>query len=235
MITNKFDRRKLCEGRNFGFGFSILKKEEKENYTALMAFTACKDFLNDFIYIETTGKPLGAIYSFKHEYTGIFKDQDHFYLGFTPVHYNGGQEWNDFKLLEKTLESNLDNLIIFLNKIERLFGLEEFTKLEYIEQNIYILKVPIFWTKFGHLLSLYMLLIRCFINITKEELNKDIRDILNDKKSFIIIQDNMLFQSAKKFVEPINLEKLLNYIYPDNPSPSYIHNYGIVGRLNDKT
>ena len=68
-IINNFDRLKLSEGRNFGIGFAFLKKITNNKFETLNAFTACKDYLNDLIYVETTKKNLTRIHGFKHEIT----------------------------------------------------------------------------------------------------------------------------------------------------------------------
>src|SRR5690606_37894755 len=102
IIKDEQDRSVLGEGRNFGFGFSILNKEEN-TYNTLMPFTACKDYLNDFVYVEQTKLPLGKIHGFKHEYTGILQDTDHFYLGIKAVHYKGGSKWDRFDELTELI------------------------------------------------------------------------------------------------------------------------------------
>lgn len=232
MITNKFDRNKLAEGRNYGCGFSFLKKLKKGNFKTLMPFTACKDYLNDFVYVETTNKPLSIIYGFKHDYTGILNKKKYFYLGFKAVHYKGGDIWNNFDEFQNLTQNNYNNLILFLNKLEVLFKIKSKTKLEYIEDNTIILKVPIFWSKFTFLISLYTLYIRCFMSITDEDLKKDISILINEYSKFPIKADNMLYQGSKiLFTNKTIFDNLLKYEYPNNCNSGFIHNFGISGRI----
>lgn len=229
MIQNNFDRKILGEGRNYGFGFSFLKKVKENEYETLMPFTACKDYLNDFVYVEITKKPLSKVYGFKHKYTGIFENQEYFYLGITALDYINGTAWKGKLDLEDKLNSTFKNLILFLNKLEEFFKLDKFTEFEYLEDNILILKVPIFWSNFNFLISLYTLYIRCFVNITKEELQKDLKELIN-RESYLK-EDLMLLKSSSRWID--FLPDLLEYKYSDKPDAYKIHNFGISARVNE--
>lgn len=228
-VTDTFNRKSLNEGRNFGLGFSILEKTDSE-YKALCAFTACKDYLNDFIYVEGTGLKLGNAYGFTHTYTGKLKNQDYFYTGFRPVHYNNGNKYIDFDKLGSILKGNQNNIIKFLSKLEKEFGLDKFSEVEDCIDDVLIIKTPAFWSKFSFIYSLYGLLIRCFVDVTAEELNKDINTLIKERKTTFIQGDISLLNSISKHF-PIDLTKLLNHTYPINPDPYTIHNGGIVARL----
>lgn len=230
-VVDTFNRKSLGEGRNFGLGFSILDKTDIE-YKALCAFTACKDYLNDLIYVEGTGLALGSIYGFTHKYTGKLKGQDYFYTGFRPVHYNHGSNYADFDKLGKLLKANQVNIVKFLNKLEKEFGLDKLTEVEDHIDDVLILKTPSFWSKFSFMYSLYGLMIRCFVDVTTEELNKDINTLIKERKTTFINGDISLLMSCQKYF-PIDLKKLLNYTYPINPNSGTIHNGGIVARLQN--
>src|SRR5690606_34000592 len=103
-------------------------------------FTACKDYLNDFVYVEQTKLPLGKIHGFKHEYTGILQDTDHFYLGIKAVHYKGGSKWDRFDELTELINTNSNNLVEFINKMEVVFNLDTYTTIEILQDNTLILK-----------------------------------------------------------------------------------------------
>lgn len=233
IVENKFDRGKLGEGRNYGLGFSILKKITDSKYKALMAFTACKDYLNDFVYVEGTGNALGAAHGFKHTYTGILKDQDYFYVGLRPLNSNHTTTKHKyFDTVSNALKNNQNNIISFLNKLEKELKCKDLTTLEVYTDDILILKAPIFWTKFSFMFSMYGLLIRCFLNVTEEELkDNDIFNIIVSKKNCLIPEDGSLLLSCQKYFKNFNLEKVLDYKYIEPAQPYTIHNYGIVGRL----
>lgn len=232
-VEDKFDRSILGEGRNYGLGFSILKKESDTNYKALMAFTACKDYLNDFMYVEGTSNALGMAHGFKHNYTGILKDQDHFFVGLRPLHYkNRGSKYPGFDKVKDALKDNSSNIISFLNKLETEFKCETLSRFEAYTDDILILRTPIFWSKFSFMFSMYGLLVRCFLNVTEEELKDEIFNVIINKKNCLIPEDGSLLLSSQKYFKDFNLEKLLDFKYIEPAQPYVIHNYGIVGRLS---
>lgn len=231
-VIDQFDRKKLTEGRNYGVGFSILDKLNDSEYKALMPFTACKDYLNDFIYIETTNKPLSIIYGFKHTYTGILKDKDYLYLGINTLHYNNSNnKYDKFDEVQNLVKNNGKNIVKFLNKVEEAFKQKDLTVFEDQIEDILILKVPIFWSKFSFLFSLYLLFIRVFIDITEEETKKDVYTLIKDKNTPLIVADNMLFKATQKLFLNLDLEALLDYKYPEGAQSGTIHNFGINSRL----
>lgn len=231
-ITDNFDRKKLGEGRNFGLGFSILKKLEDSNFETLMAFTACKDYLNDFMYVEHFNKVLGIAHGFKHEYTGILKDQKFFYSGFRALNSNHSTEKHqDFDKIQKAIVENYTNIIRSINQLEEFFNLEDKTKFESLIDDVLLVKTPVFWSTYPFLFSMYGLFIRCFLNVTEEESNLDITTLVKNKEITLISQDRIMMEPMKKFFNKPNKEKLLEYKYIDNV-PSYtVHNYGINSRL----
>ena len=64
MITENYKRKELGEGRDHGLGFAFLKKNKKDDYETRNAFTACKDYLNDLIYVENTEREIDKIHGF---------------------------------------------------------------------------------------------------------------------------------------------------------------------------
>jgi len=237
MIKDNFNRKILNEGRDYGFGFSFLNKNniiitgdsiQDISYETLMPFTACKDYLNDFVYIETTKKPLSKIYGFEHKYTGVFEGKEYFYLGIKALNYNHGNfDWPGKSDLQNNINNNSKNLILFLNKLEEFFKLDTITEFENLIEDTLILKVPIFWSSFNFLISLYTLYIRCFINISEEELKKDLKELI--ERQPYLKEDLMLLKSSCRWME---FDKLLEYKYPDNVDAHNIHNSGISARIN---
>jgi len=68
-------RSKLGEGRNYGVGFTILNKIGSK-FETYLPFTACRDYLNDFAYVESTKKEIGEIYGYNHKLLNCF-DNNH--------------------------------------------------------------------------------------------------------------------------------------------------------------
>lgn len=232
-VNEKFKRGILNEGRDFGLGFSILKRKEEGVYDTMMPFTACKDYLNDFVYVEGTGKALDSIYGFQHKYTGEFKDKDCFLLGLRPLHTNHGSTYKDFDKIKDFLNSNKVNIVRFINNLEVTFGVKELTTLENHIDDVLILKCNIFWFKFSFLFSLFGLLIRCFLDVTEEEVKKDVLSLIETRKNCFITGDISLLMSIQKNFTKFDLDKFLDYKYQDNPNSSTLHNYGVVGRMQE--
>lgn len=239
MIVNNFSRKPLVEGRNFGFGFGFVNKInaiisgdniQEARYELMTPISACKDYLNDFVYVEATGLPLESAFGFKHDYTGVLKDKEYFYLAVTSLDYKSGSPWDGKKDLNYQLNNNFKNLIKFINKVEDFFKLDRYTEFEHLENNILILKLPIFWFKFHFLMSLYALYVRCFVNISDKDLQRSLEDLINNREPYLR-QDNMLLKSSARWIE---FDNLLDYEYPKELlGPMVVHNSGISARVNE--
>lgn len=230
-VKEKFNRKELSEGRTFGIGFGILKKNSNKKYETLHAITACKDYLNDFVFIENTKKPLSKIHGFKHFYTGELVNKRFFYLSISAVEKNhtGDGGWKNLVKCRDILKTNIKTLIFNINKLEEYLGIfSSRTSLKGISKdgNI-VLRVPIFWSKFPFLISLYTLFLRCVFN--KKEEFTDLKKELVKHNPFIE-QDKYLLQSIVSFLKIDKLKKqIINYKIPNLSIPvGEIHNGGIV-------
>lgn len=213
-IIEKQKRSILNEGRNFGVGFSILKKV-KSNFETLIAFTACKDYLNDIIYSETNNVEVSKIHGFYYEYQNLFKFKRFFYLGVKSLHYTY-QNWKQFEECDNLIKTNYKNVEKVLNIIEDKLNLKTKTTVELDEETL-IFKVPIYWSKSTQLISLYTLIIRCFINITDEQINNF--DKIDLQYKCLIDADNFLFHNILKVLENPTLnymEDITNKVHPHN-------------------
>lgn len=223
-------RSKLQEGRDFGIGFTILNKINK-GFKTYLPFTACRDYFNDFIFVESKKTEIGNIYGYDHKLLNCFKNKKCFYLGVNTLNYSCGRSWLKKEDAELVLSSNYKNLEYFLNKIEEKLGLKSKTTIELDERTL-ILKAPSYWKKSTPLISAYTLLIRCFFNIEDDfEFNKD---NIEAHKPFID-SDNYFMKTCFKFIDNIgivNFEKVnynsYNVVYTNK---SKVHNFGIQGFL----
>jgi len=92
IIEADISRSTLLEGRSYGLGFSILKKENRK-LKKLIPTTACKDYLNDIVHIENYNVITGYVYGFNHSYSNYFEiDKVHMYMLLEPLHYKNGGE-----------------------------------------------------------------------------------------------------------------------------------------------
>jgi len=225
-------RGKLGEGRNFGIGFSILNKKN-DKFETYLPFTACRDYLNDFSYVEYTKKEIGTIYGYNHKLLNCFHNKRIFYLGVNTLDYNNyGGEWIKKEEALQILVNNHKFLERFLNNIEQEVGIKGRTKIS-LDEDVLIIKAPIYWSKTTALISAYTLLIRCFFNIKEEDLQQSMEDLMNNHKCFIQ-DDSYMKKSCIEFYNKLKTDKFdkVNYANLKITSASSVHNFGIQGYLS---
>jgi hypothetical protein len=228
-------RSKLSEGRNYGIGFTILNKKGSK-FETYLPFTACRDYLNDFAYVESTKKEIGRIYGYNHKLLNCFDNKNIVYFGVNILHRNDGGKYDKFDECQKTLIDNYKNLEHFLNKIETDFNIKIKSSIE-LDEDTLIIKCSKFWVKSTPLISVYTLLIRCYFNIDPVG-NQFTSNILKDNVPFINV-DSMMKKPCIDFYE-LYLNNKSKFINPDYNSyglvkenkPGLIHNFGIAGFIN---
>ena len=224
-------RSKLCEGRDFGVGFTILNKKGSK-FETYLPFTACRDYLNDFAYVESTKKEIGKIYGYDHKILNCFDNKNIVYFGVKTLHRNKEGNYDKFDECQSKLINNYIHLEIFLNKIETDLNIKIKTRIE-LDEDTLIIKCSKFWVKSTPLISVYTLLIRCYFNTDLE--GNSIVDILKNNVPFINA-DSMMKKPCIDFYELYsnNKSKFINPDYngyglvKDN-NPGLIHNFGIDG------
>jgi len=226
-------RNKLREGRDFGIGFSILKKIGKK-FETYLPFTACRDYLNDFIFVEREKKEIGNAYGYNHKLLNCFIGKRYFFLGVNTLHKNKNNGlWNLKEEALVILINNYKNLELFINKIELDLGLKSKTTIE-LDEDTLIFRVPIYWSKTTPLISVYTLLIRCFFNVKKDFIFTE--DNLQNHKAFIS-EDSYYIPLCNKFYKNIGKIKYHNFDYKDYGITykiwSGVHNFGIQGFLKN--
>ena len=138
-------RSKLCEGRNYGVGFTILNKKGSK-FETYLPFTACRDYLNDFAYVESTKNEIGEIYGYNHKLLNCFDNKNIVYFGVKTLHRNNDGEYDKFDECQKTLVDNYKNLQLFLNEIEAQSDIKIKTSIE-LDEDTLIIKCSKFWVK----------------------------------------------------------------------------------------
>ena len=106
------ERSKLFEGRNFGVGFTILNKKGSK-FETYLPFTACRDYLNDFAYVESTKKEIGKIHGYDHKVLNCFDNKNIVYFGVKALHKNNQGNYDKFDELQNILINNYVHLEIF--------------------------------------------------------------------------------------------------------------------------
>ena len=135
------ERSKLCEGRNYGVGFTILNKKGSK-FETYLPFTACRDYLNDFAYVESTKKEIGQIYGYDHKLLNCFDKKNIVYFGVKTLHRNKEGNYDKFDECQSKLINNYIHLEIFLNKIETDLNIKIKTRIE-LDEDTLIINIPI--------------------------------------------------------------------------------------------
>ena len=225
-------RSSLSEGRNYGIGFAILKPVNSTNtkFETLNAFTACRDYLNDFSYVEYTKQTIGSIHGYNHKVLNVFDNKRLFYLGVNTLHRNYGGTWNKKEEALNILVSNYKVLEKLLNKFEQNIGIVSRSKIT-LDEDTLIIKAPIYWTKTTALISAYTLIIRCYFNVSNFT-NENFEQVLKEHKPFIT-DDSMYIKNCVKFYENPKLKyDQINYDNYNIKGAYTIHNFGITGYFN---
>lgn len=222
-------RSHLAEGRNYGIGFSILKKI-KSKFETYLPFTACRDYLNDFMYVEKYKKEIRTVYGYRHKLLNCFRYKKFFYLGVNSLDFKHGGSWllkNEAKLI---LINNYKNLELLINNFENMLSLKTKTTIT-IDEDTLIFKVPIYWSKSAPLISIYTLLIRCYFNVPDNFiLNKENLDL---HKPFIEEDKYYIKLVGIFFKEMITTDFInINYELFNITTTNSIHNFGIQSCLD---
>ena len=231
-ITDSQNRGILSEGRNYQMGFAFCKKVTDKKFETVQPISPCKDYLNDVVYSEHTGKKITAC-GLKYEKTGIFGDNAYLAFkiqprqndkGYEIKQTNGVREYNKDK---ENLSKNYKNIQTLLNYVEEGLKVEK-TKVVKGSDGTFLAKADKFWTSKIYLTSLYSLLIRMGQFYDGKKSPKEFLDSYNDSL------DLGLWQNAK-----IKVEKMLGGHLPEQPFDTFkthsdVHfNSGIVATKFD--
>ena len=160
LIENPY-RNKLQEGRSYGIGFAFCKRDGCK-FTGVGPISPCKDYLNDQIYSERTGKPFRA-YGYDSKKTDCFEvDYGFIAMGICPYKY--GERYTDKYKETKYLEDNYKVIGNMMAQMDNDMTLANQTQIHKCDINgRYIVSVPAFWCEFPYRISLYTLIIRIAI------------------------------------------------------------------------
>ena len=167
-IIDKYDRKVLAEGRDYGMGFAFAKKEGNK-YTAVQAITCCKDYLNDVLYAEKTGNILPEIYGFTYDKINNLNGNK-YYLIIKILPKNKGGYGYSQEVMDKdiaTLKSNYKNIQRVVNLFEAKLGIPK-TKITRGKDGYFVVSFNKFWTKTLYLFGLYTLIIRVYQNFLSD-------------------------------------------------------------------
>jgi len=157
-IINNQNRSVLTEGRNYGLGFAFLKKINDETFETVQPISPCKDYLNDVVYSEATGRPFAA-WGLKTTKQGIFEG-DHSYMALAVCKMGRSlQHYDDYDEDLENMKSNRENMEKFMHGIETKLGIGK-TKLVDVDENLKLAVMDKQWVSATYLISLYALMLR---------------------------------------------------------------------------
>jgi len=166
IVKDVQDRNKLGEGRSFQLGFGFCKRMENGEFHTVNAISPCKDYLNDVVYTEQTGKAFSAC-GLNTKVNNIFKDVEHAFLAMKVMPEKGGNcNWgySDTKMEadRKNLRENYKNVEYFINYIEDELKVGKHTIIRQSanDPDMFLLSVPLWWCRTTHLISMYSLFVR---------------------------------------------------------------------------
>lgn len=160
-VVDKQNRGKLSEGRNYGMGFAFCKREGNSmQFETVQPISPCKDYLNEPVYTEATGKASYA-YGLSYSKQGIFEEQKYGYLAIKILPYHSGGAYPKQEEHKQNLNKNYLNIQTLLRSFEEEFKIEGRTRIyKTTDSETFLLYVPLKWKEGTYLISLYTLLVR---------------------------------------------------------------------------
>ena len=232
ILDEPYERSRLNEGRESGIGYTIFHKDSANNLKPMHPFSTCKDYLNDFIYVENSEKELEQIHGFKHNFTNYFK-YSKLILGVKPLKYVGNgssHEWEGYLKSSEIFQSNHENFIKLLDFLEeKIFKVSNYNKTKFlgIIEDTWILELSPIWSKTPFSISFITLFIRCFFNYDDDINLEDIKDhdtfIADDEMLISEIFD--VIENEKTKEEMFDWDKYIKEFQEKENSD--IHNSGI--------
>ena len=221
-LIDETNRGILSEGRSYQMGFGFAKKTSNDTFKMITPVSSCKDYLNDVVYSEATGKPV-SVYGLSYKKQDIY-DDEYAYIVMSILTYKSEVAYDKYEQDIKRLEENHKKLEAFMNFFEEMLTEGIFTKIDKIDENKYLVSVPLFFTKGTYLISLYSLLLRAgqFWNGEQDPL-----DFIKNFNAYLVDVSMVkeAFPKLGRLIEngPVeqDLEKLTSSVI--------VHNCGILG------
>lgn len=170
-------RSHLNEGRQYGVSFGFLKKDG-DKFKGVMPVSACKDYLNDVVYIENSGGDPFTVYGLSTTKQDTFKEGA--FLAMSSLTYDKYSVVGDRDEVEQ-LKSNHGLMQKLTNVVEEMLGLKDRTIITPVEDNLYLLQLPMEWVSSPYAISAYGLIVRSLLWAKEGD---DLKTALGRTKSF---------------------------------------------------
>ena len=221
-LIDKQNRESLSEGRNYQMGFAFCKKIELGIYETIQPISPCKDYLNDVVFSEITGKPVTA-YGLKTKQLGIFDKRGYIAFKICPSYSNMEKD-------KQNLNNNVLNIQKFMNNFEVLLKtrkskIKKVTETEGNKGNedSFIVSLPSDFLVGTYSISLYSLLLRVSQWYDGKQ---DVMEYLKTFKAFPV--DTYIVNSALPKLERIIKEGFPKQNLSGMEGNTGVHNLGIV-------
>jgi hypothetical protein len=217
-IIDNQKRSILSEGRNYGLGFAFLNRLDENTFETVQPISPCKDYLNDVVYSEATGKPFAA-WGLKTKKQGIF-DGEHAYMVISICKL--GRSLSSYLGYDEEMElmaNNGENMAEFMHKIEAKLGIGK-TKFHQLADNLKLLEMDKQWVAGTYLISLYSLMLRVALSYKGGGVMTHIKEIDSP--------DRMMLNGIKEKLL-ILFERKGNLPKQNMTNLEDVHNHGIVG------
>ena len=224
IIDNK-NRNILNEGRSNQMGFAFLKKLDETKFETVQPISPCKDYLNVVVWAEHVDKQILA-YGLNYIKQNIFNG-DYAYICFKMCPYKYDNIYNKKQLLKdiEAIDNNYQNLNLYINEIEKLLDLKNFTIIKKLKSNLFLVYVPIYWTTYTYTISLYSLLLRACQLYNSDD--GDVIEYLSTNKIFR--PDIGLIKTALPKLQKLIKTGLITQDLQKLPGTTTTHNMGICG------
>lgn len=231
-IKLKEGREKLSEGRNFGLGFAFAKLIE-EGLQAVMPISACKDYLNDVLYTELTGKKLGTIYGFSYgDKKDIILKSGYAFLLFSVLDFSLEKKWPIKDSYIKKFTEGIKNCQEFVNIFCREILQEEIDfKIVQNQENLFWCIVPPIFLTNTYGISLLTLLLR---NGYKYQPGSPIKKFLEKPPNDDYTSDVYMLFDLCKIINEKNLAYFIRKPQVNGLNIRDVHNNGLISLKYNK-
>jgi hypothetical protein len=231
------NRAVLTEGRQYQLGFGFCKKLEDGTFETVQPLSCCKDYLNDVVYSEHTGRPF-TVYGLSTIKHGIFSDVAYLAIKILPQKsggaYRPGSPYScthDMMVDIKNLKNNYLKIECGINNVEKALNIEgPYTTItpSKNDPDLFLITLSAWWVRSTHCISLYSLLIRMlqFWNGEGDSINW-LRSYTNPLDNHMWVNEGALgkFECALKYGIHITTPQEL---YDRKPLSPHVHTNGIL-------
>lgn len=158
-VIDNYKRKALNEGRNYQMGFAFCSPPKKEVVETVQALTACKDYLNDIVFTESTKTKMSA-YGLKTSFKGIFEGTDKAYLAISILPHQNGGDYGSMERDTERLRNNYKTLNEFMNYFCEKLNTAPCSIEATENANVFLVTFDKSWAKYTYAISLFGLLLR---------------------------------------------------------------------------